>query len=342
MSSHSPSNGLAAHVRRVASPPTTDPQTRAEALSVAAKALRSAEHVCILTGAGTSAESGIPTFRDALTGHWARFTPQELATPDAFAKHPKRVWQWYAARRAVVRAAEPNPGHKALATLATRVSHCTLVTQNVDDLHQRAGSRDVVTLHGSLMRARCSQGCAGTIEPGPEAAEAPPLCTQCGALMRPDVVWFGEPLPMDQYELARNAAVACDVFLSVGTSNVVEPAASLPWIAAAHGATVIVVNPVMDGQRRGPSVLAVEGPSGVMLPRLIAEAFAGKRPRRVDSGAASALAAHEAAASHAGTSDATAENESADIKEPMSDAPTEVGGDATNPDSSRASDLGEA
>lgn len=283
MTSHSPINGLAAHIRRVASPPTTDPQTRAEALSVAAKALRSAEHVCILTGAGTSAESGIPTFRDALTGHWARFTPQELATPDAFAKHPNRVWQWYAARRALVRAAEPNPGHKALATLATRVSHCTLVTQNVDDLHQRAGSRDVVSLHGSLMRARCSAGCPGTIEPGPEMVESPPKCQTCGALMRPDVVWFGEPLPMDQYEVARNAAVACDVFLSVGTSNVVEPAASLPWIAAAHGATVIVVNPTMDGQRRGPSVLAVEGPSGVMLPRLIAEAYAGKRPRRVDS-----------------------------------------------------------
>lgn len=278
----SPNNGLSAHVRRVASPPTTDPQTRAEALSVAARALRSAEHVCVLTGAGTSAESGIPTFRDALTGHWAKFTPQELATPEAFAANPQRVWQWYAARRALVRSAQPNPGHLALASLAMRVSHCTLVTQNVDDLHQRAGSRDIVSLHGSIMRARCSAGCAGTIEPRDDQADAPPTCEQCGALMRPDVVWFGEPLPMDQYEIARNAAVACDVFLSVGTSNVVEPAASLPWVAAAHGATVIVVNPTMEGQRRGPSVLAVEGPSGVLLPRLIAEAYAGKRPRRVD------------------------------------------------------------
>ncbi|MEQ1690147.1 MAG: NAD-dependent deacylase [Gemmatimonas sp.] len=252
-------------------------------MSVAARALRSAEHVCVLTGAGTSAESGIPTFRDALTGQWAQFSPQDLATPDAFAQHPERVWQWYAARRALVRSAQPNPGHLALATLAARVSHCTLVTQNVDDLHQRAGSRDVVTLHGSLMRARCSAGCHGTIEPAPEQTEAPPRCQQCGAPMRPDVVWFGEPLPMDQYQRARDAAVACDVFLSVGTSNVVEPAASLPWVAAAHGATVIVVNPTMDGQRRGPSVLAVEGPSGVMLPRLIAEAYAGKRPRRTEA-----------------------------------------------------------
>ena len=154
------------------------------------------------------------------------------------------------------------------------MSHLTLVTQNVDDLHQRAGSRDVVSLHGSLMRARCSAGCAGTIEPTEAQADEPPKCETCGALMRPDVVWFGEPLPMRQYEQARNAAVACDVFLSVGTSNVVEPAASLPWVAAAHGATVIVVNPTMAGQRRGPSVLAVEGPAGVLVPPPSAHAAA--------------------------------------------------------------------
>ena len=290
MTSHSPNNGLVVQARRVASPPPTDPQTRAEALSVAARALRSAEHVCVLTGAGTSAESGIPTFRDALTGLWSKFTPQELATPQAFEEHPKRVWQWYAARRAMVRAAQPNPGHLSLAALAHRVSHLTLVTQNVDDLHQRAGTRDVVSLHGSLMRARCRAGCPGVIEPDDQQADVPPRCVECGAFMRPDVVWFGEPLPMDLYEAARNAAVACDVFISVGTSNVVEPAASLPWVAAAHGATVIVVNPTMEGQRRGPSVLAVEGPSGVMLPRLIAEAYAGKRPRRADAGGGTAAA----------------------------------------------------
>ncbi len=283
MASSSSSHGTNGHARRVASPPTTDPQTRAEALSVAARALRSAEHVCVLTGAGTSAESGIPTFRDALTGQWAKFSPQDLASPEAFANHPVRVWQWYAARRAMIRAAQPNPAHLALASLASRVSHLTLITQNVDDLHKRAGSRDVVHLHGSIMQARCSAGCSGLIEPTDAQADAPPACATCGAPMRPDVVWFGEPLPMDQYEIARSAAVACDVFISVGTSNIVEPAASLPWVAAAHGATVIVVNPTMDGQRRGPSVLGVEGPAGVMLPRLIAEASAGKRPRRVDA-----------------------------------------------------------
>ncbi|QJR34485.1 NAD-dependent deacylase [Gemmatimonas groenlandica] len=271
--------------RRVASPPPTDPQTRAEALSVAARALRAAEHVCVLSGAGVSAESGIPTFRDALTGLWAKYKPQELATPDAFAAHPIRVWQWYAARRSMVRSAQPNPAHQALVTLASRVAHCTLVTQNVDDLHERAGSRDVISLHGSLMRARCSAGCPGTMVPTEDQAAEPPKCVTCGALMRPDVVWFGEPMPMAQFEAARNAAVACDVFLSVGTSNVVEPAASLPWISATHGATVIVVNPNMDGQRRGPSILPIEGPAGVMLPRLIAEAFAGRRARRHESNA---------------------------------------------------------
>lgn len=266
--------------RRVASPPPTDPQTRAEALSVAARALRSAEHVCVLTGAGVSAESGIPTFRESQTGIWAQFSPQELATPEAFASHPKRVWQWYAARRAMVRAAQPNPAHAALVTLASRVAHCTLVTQNVDDLHERAGSRDVVRLHGSLMHMRCSGSCAGTVAVSEEQAAEVPACSNCGSRMRPDIVWFGEQLPMPPFEAARNAAVACDVFLSVGTSNIVEPAASLPWISATHGATVIVVNPTMDGQRTGPSILPIEGPAGVMLPRLIAEAFAGRRPRR--------------------------------------------------------------
>ena len=266
----------------------------------------------VLTGAGMSAESGVPTFRGN-EGLWAKFRPEDLATMNAFIANSKLVWEWYNWRRDLIRQVQPNAGHYALVELAGWFPSCTLVTQNVDDLHQRAGSRDIVSLHGSIMRARCSAGCAGTIEPRDDQADAPPTCEQCGALMRPDVVWFGEPLPMDQYEIARNAAVACDVFLSVGTSNVVEPAASLPWVAAAHGATVIVVNPTMEGQRRGPSVLAVEGPSGVLLPRLIAEAYAGKRPRRVDP------------SSHAGRPPA--------IVEPMADevqASSEVAAEASD------------
>ena len=268
--------------RRVASPPTSEPQTRAEALAIAARALRSAEHVCVLTGAGVSAESGIPTFRDAQTGVWARFSPQELATPAAFAADPDRVWQWYASRRSAVRAAQPNAAHAALVSLASRVSHCTLVTQNVDDLHQRAGSQDVVALHGSLMHARCSAGCLGSVVPDDSDTNTAPRCKSCGARMRPDVVWFGESLPTAQFEAARSAALACDLFLSVGTSNIVAPAASLPWLSASHGATVIVVNPTMEGQRMGPSVLPLEGPAGTMLPRLVEAAFAGKRMRQRD------------------------------------------------------------
>ncbi|MBY0490735.1 MAG: NAD-dependent deacylase [Gemmatimonadaceae bacterium] len=266
--------------RRVASPPPTDPQTRAEQLSLAARALRSAEHVCVLTGAGVSAESGIPTFREAQTGIWARFSPQELATPEAFAADPDRVSQWYAARRAMIRGAQPNAAHQALVTLASRVAHCTLITQNVDDLHERAGSTDVIRLHGSIMHLRCSGSCGTRVAAPLEDTGALIPCESCGKRMRPDVVWFGEPLPMKPFEAARDAAIACDVFLSVGTSNLVEPAASLPWISATHGATVIVVNPTMEGQKRGPSILPIEGPAGVMLPRLIAEAYAGRRARR--------------------------------------------------------------
>jgi NAD-dependent deacetylase len=275
-----PRPNLIVEQRRVASPPTSEPQTRAEALAIAARALRSAEHVCVLTGAGVSAESGIPTFRDAQTGIWAQFSPQELATPEAFATNPDRVWQWYAARRAAVRSAQPNAAHVALVSLASRVSHCTLVTQNVDDLHRRAGSQDVIALHGSLMQARCSAGCLGAVTPDDSITTKAPRCESCGALLRPDVVWFGETLPALEFEAARSAAVACDLFLSVGTSNVVAPAASLPWLAASHGATVIVVNPTMEGQRKGPSVLPLEGPAGVMLPRLVEAAFAGKRVRQ--------------------------------------------------------------
>ena len=204
---------------RVASPPPTDPPTRAEALSAAARALRSAEQVCVLTGAGISAESGIPTFRDAQTGHWSRFSPQELATPEAFRDDPQRVWDWYGVRRAAVRTAQPNPGHLALTTLASRVAQCTVITQNVDDLHERAGSRDLIRLHGSLMHVRCSRGCAEAIEAPSETGDKVPACSACGALMHPDVVWFGEALPMSAFEAARNAAIACDVFLSIGTSN---------------------------------------------------------------------------------------------------------------------------
>jgi NAD-dependent deacetylase len=255
------------------------------ALTSAAAMLRSSEVVTVLTGAGVSAESGIPTFRDALTGWWARFRPEELATPEAFASDPARVWSWYALRRAAVRHAQPNPAHKALVWLARKSPRCTLLTQNVDGLHEAAGHEDVVSLHGSLMRVRCSADCSPAfvapesmdVSGSEQAPTSPPPCAACGAPLRPDVVWFGEPLPSEALERARSATFACDVFLSVGTSNMVEPAASLPWLAASHGATVLVVNPSMAGQRSGPSIVPLVGSAAALLPRLVARAWPARR-----------------------------------------------------------------
>lgn len=251
-----------------------------ESLEVAARALRAAENVCVLTGAGISAESGVPTFRDALTGLWSKFDAQELATPEAFARHPDLVWSWYAMRAAQIQNTRPNAGHFAISTLAAYVPHFTLLTQNVDDLHVRAGTPDVVALHGNLLRARCSGGCNESLDMSIAPAERAPKCPACGKLMRPDVVWFGEELASNTLSRARSATFACDVFVSIGTSNLVEPAASLPWLAAAHGATVIVVNASMEGQRRGPSILQLKGSAGATLSRLVSMAFAGRKPRR--------------------------------------------------------------
>jgi len=230
-------------------------------------ALRAARHVMVLTGAGISAESGIPTFRDALTGLWATYRAEDLATPEAFNRQPAVVWNWYASRREAIRAAEPNDGHRALVDLAACVERFTLVTQNIDGLHQRAGSRDVIELHGNILRSRCSQ--EGVVVEEPTDGERPPACPRCGALLRPDVVWFGEILPLDALAAAQEAAATCDVLLSVGTSNLVVPAASLPWIAAARGATVVVVNTTTEGQQRGPGIHFALGRAGAVLPVLV-------------------------------------------------------------------------
>ena len=224
--------------------------------------------MAVLTGAGISAESGIPTFRDALTGLWARFRAEELATPEAFARDPALVWSWYRWRRERVLAAEPNAGHRALVALAGRVPRLSLITQNVDGLHQRAGSRDVIELHGNILRARCTR--EGTaVEFWEEAGSGPPPCAACGAPLRPDVVWFGEMLPEPALAAAWEAARTCDVLLSIGTSNLVEPAASLPWVAAGRGATVIIVNTSTEGQRSGPSVHHLVGRAGEVLPGIV-------------------------------------------------------------------------
>jgi NAD-dependent deacetylase len=239
-----------------------------ETLEEAARLLRSAERVAVLTGAGISAESGIPTFRDALTGLWASYNPDELATPQAFARRPRLVWDWYAERRARVGLAQANPGHHALVEIENRVPDFTLITQNVDGLHAEAGSRQVLELHGNIRRVRCS-GEGTVVSHWSEATGLPPACPDCGALLRPDVVWFGEMLPPAESEAAWRATESCDLFLSVGTSNLVEPAASLPWIARRHGAPVIVVNTSMEGQHQGPGIHHLVGPAGVVLPALV-------------------------------------------------------------------------
>lgn len=205
--------------------------------------LRKARRVVVLTGAGVSAESGVPTFREPLTGLWAKFDPRELATPSAFARDPKRVWDWYAARRAQAANVAPNAGHFALVTLEQRVPEFLLATQNVDGLHARAGSRKLVELHGNIARVKCSR--EGTIvEHWDEAADVePPRCRACGAYLRPDVVWFEEMLPADALERAEDAARRCDLLIVAGTSGEVYPAAALPHYAKANGARIVEVNP---------------------------------------------------------------------------------------------------
>lgn len=203
--------------------------------------VHAAQNIFVLTGAGISAESGVPTFRDALTGLWARFDPEELATEEAYRRQPALVWQWYQHRRELVAAAKPNPAHYALAELARRKS-VTLVTQNIDGLHQQAGSEHVVELHGNLFANKWLDGC-GRCDTVPPVPGDPPHCALCGAMMRPGVVWFGEDLPRVARFRADHAAQHCDLCLVVGTSGLVYPAAALPGLAKEHGARVIVVNP---------------------------------------------------------------------------------------------------
>lgn len=203
--------------------------------------LATAEAVCVSTGAGMSAESGVPTFRDAQTGYWSKFKPEELATPQAFVRDPKFVWAWYRQRRAQLARIRPHRGHELLAEWERRVPDWTLVTQNVDGLHQRAGSQNVVELHGRLDEARCV-GCDHRVV-GLDDMGEDPRCGRCGERMRPGVVWFGEALPPGAIEAAYAAARACDLMLVIGTSGVVQPAASLAEIAHLHGAHVVEINP---------------------------------------------------------------------------------------------------
>lgn len=273
-----------------------------------ANALRAARSVAVLTGAGISAESGVPTFRDGAPasvsrrvvrdgaqaaaiadetgrfaaapaphasrtvsqppGLWARYNPEDLATPEAFRRDPKLVWEWYEWRRGLVAKAQPNPGHRALEELERRVPDFTLITQNVDGLHRRAGSQRVLELHGNITRSKCFD--EGTpVESWAENGSVPPRCPGCGGHLRPDVVWFGEMLPEAALDAALEAARRCELFLCVGTSTVVQPAASLPFEALRAGARVLEVNP--DATPLTPhATWSLRGPAGTVLPELLA------------------------------------------------------------------------
>ena len=206
-----------------------------------AETLQSSNRVAVLTGSGISAESGVPTFREAQTGLWSKYDPQALATPEAFENDPKLVWEWYRWRRGLVSRAEPNAGHLALVEMENGVPEFTLITQNVDGLHRLAGSKNVLEIHGNIMRSKCTAD-GQLYDHLEESGDALPVCPKCGSLLRPDVVWFGESLPPLEFNNAYNAALSCDLFVSIGTSGFVQPAASLAMEARRAGAVSVEIN----------------------------------------------------------------------------------------------------
>jgi NAD-dependent deacetylase len=229
--------------------------------------LRKVERVAALTGAGVSQESGLRTFRDTQTGLWVQYKPTDLASPEAFARDPKLVWDWYAWRREAIKGVRPNPGHYALADMARRIPDFSLITQNVDGLHRMAGSPRVIELHGNLQQVKCSS-CGRQAEIWDEAGEDIPRCESCRGMLRPDVVWFGESLPRVELESAVEAARSCHVFFSIGTSGVVQPAASLAYAAHNRGAVVVEIN--AEPTPLTPKVdFALHGKSGEILPALV-------------------------------------------------------------------------
>ena len=239
-------------------------------LLTAADVLSRASRVVVYTGAGVSKESGIPTFRDPETGLWAKYDPMELATERAYLERPAFVWDWYEHRFGIVAAAEPNPGHRAIAELENLLPHVTVVTQNVDGLHGRAGSTHVIELHGSMHTFRCMSGRhrGYTREDLSGQTQKPPRCPD-GELIRPEVVWFGEELPKGALEEAQRLAARCDVVLVAGTSGVVYPAATVPIIARRAGAVLIDVNPDRDELAQIADV-HLRGAGGEVLPKLVA------------------------------------------------------------------------
>ncbi len=235
-------------------------------LESACERLALAQRIAVLTGAGISAESGVPTFRGE-GGLWENHRPEELATPGAFARDPDLVWRWYQWRRELISQCKPNPAHLALADLEAKRPNVTLITQNVDGLHRLAGSRDPLEVHGSIWRLRCTE-CGQVWENRQVDGQLKPACSECNALARPDVVWFGESLDPALLERAWQASFQADYMLVVGTSAVVHPAAGLAGAAKEAGAFVVEVN-----LEPTPNTAWVDipllGKAGEILPRLV-------------------------------------------------------------------------
>jgi NAD-dependent deacetylase len=236
----------------------------------ASERLATARNVLVLTGAGISAESGVPTFRGP-EGLWGQFRPEDLATPEAFARDPELVWRWYAWRRDRIAPLEPNAGHRAIVILEGRVPEFLLATQNVDGLHARAGSLRMLELHGSLWRLRCVRCSFRGEDRRSPLPEVPPRCS-CGSLLRPDVVWFGEALPAAALDQTFAAAHAADFVLVVGTSGLVYPAAALPEAARSAGAVLVEVNPT-ETPHTALADVSIRGGAAAVLPALVGEAF---------------------------------------------------------------------
>ena len=228
--------------------------------------LRKTTHITVLTGAGISAESGLKTFRDSQDGHWSKYRPEDLATPQAFKRDPKLVWDWYAMRRGKAAEASPNSGHFALVEMERHLNDFTLITQNVDGYHVQAGNKNVLELHGNIQHVKCFDGC-GVMESWKETDDVP-RCPKCDAYLRPDVVWFGENLPRKILDDAFYAAYHCQAFFSIGTSALVQPAASLAHNARQQGALIIEIN--LDPTPLTSQVdFALHGKSGEILPTLV-------------------------------------------------------------------------
>lgn len=236
------------------------------AIKTAAEILRDSGHIVVLTGAGISAESGVPTFRGE-HGLWKQFRAEELATPEAFARDPKLVWEWYDWRRGIIAKVEPNRGHWTLAKWEEIFPEFTLITQNVDGLHAKAGSKNILELHGNIWKVRCTKEEAVTENYAVPLNEIPPTCPVCGAMLRPHVVWFGESLDADLLGRAFGLSASCDVMLVIGTSAFVQPAASLPLRAAENGAKIIEINPYPTPLTSYADI-SLPGKAGEVLPAI--------------------------------------------------------------------------